>query len=333
MTRDPSPIVLRLLNLTPVLLLGVVLLLFGLQSNRFLSGEHLSGLLAQAAPLLVVATGMTFVLLTGGVDLSVGAVMFVGAALAGRLALDGHSLAFCAAVMLGVGLAGGLVNALLVTRLRLVAFVATLATLYIGRGLGRWISETRALNLPDDFNALASTTWLHVPVPVWIAGTITVAAQAVLSGTPFGRRLYAVGADREAARKAGFDTGRLLAAVYVICGGCAGLGGVLALAQLGAVSPRFGELYEFDAITAAVLGGTSLFGGRGRVLPGTVVGAVLLKTIFSGLVMAHANPYAYALITSAIIFVAVLLDSLRHRVLRGLARRVIRLEPAGQRDA
>jgi ribose transport system permease protein len=329
MRRGAWPTAARLLDLTPLVLFCGVLVLFGLQSDRFLTAENLVRILLQSAPLLVVASGMTFVLLTGGVDLSVGAVMFVGAALAGRLALDGHSIVLCLGVMIGVGLAGGLINALLVTRLRLVAFVATLATLYIGRGLGRWISETRALNLPDDFVAFGSASWLHVPAPLWIAAAVTILAQWVLSATPFGRRLYAVGIDLEAARKAGLETGRLLAAVYVIAGLCAGLGGLLALAQLGAVSPRFGELYEFDAITAAVLGGTSLFGGRGRVLPGTVVGVVLLKTIFSGLVMAQADPYVYPLITSAIIFVAVLLDSLRQRVLSTLARRVIRVEATG----
>lgn len=327
-TRTPGALVLRLLDLTPVLMLAAVLLVFGLQSDHFLSRDTLVTILVQSAPLFVVSTGMTFVLLTGGVDLSVGAIMFVGAASAGRLALAGHSPASCVGVMLAVGLACGAINAVLITRLRLVAFVATLATLYVGRGIARVISETRALNLPDDFVALGSAAWLGVPAPLWIAGAVMMLAQFVLSSTPFGRRLYAVGADSDAARTAGLDTHRLLAAVYVIAGACAGLGAVLALAQLGAVSPRFGELYEFDAITAAVLGGASLFGGRGRVLPGTALGVILLKTIFSGLVMAQADPYLYPLITAAIIFAAVLLDSLRQRVRTRLARRIIRVEAA-----
>ncbi|MSU64190.1 MAG: hypothetical protein EXS31_17670 [Pedosphaera sp.] len=135
-----------------------------------------------------------------------------------------------------------------------------------------------------------------------------------------------MGNNVEAAKKAGLRANRLLAAVYVICGACAGLGGILALSQLGAVSPKFGELYEFDAITAAVLGGTSLFGGRGKVFPGTVLGAVLLKSIFNGLVIIQADPYLYPLITSAIIFVAVLIDSLRSDLITRLSRRMIRVE-------
>ncbi len=119
---------------------------------------------------------------------------------------------------------------------------------------------------------------------------------------------------RTAAQKAGIDTVRVTAAVYVISGACAGTAGLLALSRLGAVSPRFGELYEFDAITATVLGGTSLYGGYGRVLPGAVLGALLLKTVFSALVSLQFNPYLYPLVTAAIIFAAVLVDTARTRL-------------------
>jgi ribose transport system permease protein len=304
----------RLLNFAPLALFAGVLLVFGSVSDRFLTAGNLTQVLVQSSSTAVVATGMTFVLLTAGVDLSVGAVMFVGAGIAGKMARAGQPVPGCIGVMLSVGLVGGIVYALLVTRLRLVAFIATLAMLYIGRGVGRWITETRAMNLPDSFLALGSANWLGVPAPLWLAGSVVTCAQLVLSKTPFGRQLYALGNNAEAARKAGLRTDRLLTSVYVICGACAGLGGVLALSQLGAVSPKFGELYEFDAITAAVLGGTSLFGGRGKVFPGTVLGAVLLKCLFNGLVIVRADPYLYPLITSGIIFVAVLLDSLRHRI-------------------
>lgn len=321
-TASPKPL-LRVLELAPLGLFALVLLVFGLMSERFLTADNITQILIQSTATAVVATGMTFVLLTAGVDLSVGAIMFVGAGLAGKLALAGHAWPLCVLVMIGVGLAGGALNAFLVTRLGLVAFIATLATLYIGRGTGRWITQTRAMNLPDSFLALGSAKWLAIPLPLWFAGGVVLLAQLVLSRTPFGRQLYALGNNAEAARKAGLNTSRLLAAAYVICGLCAALGGILALAQLGAVSPKFGEFYEFDAITAAVLGGTSLFGGRGRVFPGAVLGAVLLKTIFNGLVIVQADPYLYPLITSAIIFVAVLLDSQRTEFLSRLSRRRI----------
>lgn len=312
---------LRLLDAVPLALFALIVLLFGAASERFLTLENASQILAQSAPIVIVAAGMTFVLLTAGVDLSVGALMFVGAGLVGHLALSGQPVWVCALVMIAAGAAGGLANAVLVARFGLVAFVATLATLYIGRGLGRWITGTRAMNLPDTFLAFGAGELLGVPVAVWIAGAVAAASQFVLSSTPFGRQLYALGANREAARKAGLDTRRLTMAVYVISGGCAGLGGLLALSRLGAVSPRFGELYEFEAITAAVLGGTSLYGGHGRVLPGTVVGALLVRTIFSGLVTVQADPYLYPLVTAGIIFLAVLVDSARVQLAATLIRR------------
>ncbi len=317
MSARPRHWIQSLLDSAPAALFAVVLIVFGLWSDRFLTVANLTQILNQSAATAIVATGMTFVLLTAGVDLSVGAVMFVGAGLAGKMALAGQPLALCLCVMAGVGLLIGALNALLITRLKLVAFIATLATLYIGRGTGRWITQTRAINLPDAFLALGSARWLGVPLPLWIAGLVILSAHLVLSNTPFGRQIYALGNNPEAARKAGLRTHQLLAAVYVICGFCAGLGGILALAQLGAVSPKFGELYEFDAITAAVLGGTSLFGGRGRVFPGTVLGAVLLKSIFNGLVIVQADPYLYPLITSGIVFLAVLLDSARQWIRAG----------------
>jgi ribose transport system permease protein len=184
------------------------------------------------------------------------------------------------------------------------------------------------MNMPDSFLALGSSEWLGVPLPIWVAGVVIALGQLALSNTPAGRQLYAVGSNPEAARKAGLATGRLTAGAYILCGLCAGLGGALALSQLGAVSPKFGELYEFEAITAAVLGGTSLFGGRGRILPGTVLGAILLKSIFNGLVIIQADPYLFPLITSAIIFVAVLFDALRTRLTARLSRRMIRHEAA-----
>jgi ribose transport system permease protein len=305
----------RALSAAPILLFAVVVLTVGLQSDRFLTTENAARIVAQAAPTIVVAVGMTFVLLTAGVDLSVGALMFIGAGLAGHLALAGGPFVLAALLMMGVGIVGGVVNGMLVTRLGLIPFIATLATLYIGRGTGRWITETRAINLPEPFLAFGASSLLGAPTVVWVAAVVALAGQFVLSSTPFGRQLYALGENAEAARKAGLDVGRLTAAVYTISGGCAGLGGLLALSRLGAVSPRFGELYEFDAITAAVLGGTSLYGGRGRVFPGTVVGALLLTTIFSALVTLQADPYVFPLITAAIIFVAVLVDTLRARVL------------------
>jgi len=313
------------LNQAPVVLFLAVVVGFGVAAPGFLAPANLLNILLQSSSTAVIATGMTFVLLTAGVDLAVGSVMFVAAAAGGKLLLGvGLPVPAALAIMLGVGALGGFLNALLITRLGIIAFIATLGTQYVGRGLGLWITQTRAMNLPDSFTHLASVRLLAVPLPLVVFALVGTVGQWVLSGTPFGRQVYAVGQDAAAARKAGVNVRAILTAVYVLAGVCAALGGVISLAQIGSVAPTFGVNREFAAIAAAVLGGTSLFGGRGSVFPGTVLGAVLIQSIENGLVVRNADPYLYPLITSAIIFVAVLLDTARSRILVRLGRRRIR---------
>jgi ribose transport system permease protein len=314
------------LNNAPLLLFAVVLAVFGVMSPKFLTGDNLVNILLQTSATGIVATGMTFVLLTAGVDLSVGAVMFVGAAVAGKMVLAGQPLPLALMAMLGIGLVFGAINAMFIAGLRIVAFIVTLATLFVGRGFALWITETRAMNLPESFLHLGSARVVGIPLPVLIFAGVVLLASFVLARTPFGRQIYALGNSPENARKAGVRTDRLLFAVYGISGFCAALGGVISLAQLGAVSPKFGLDYEFKAIAAAVLGGTSLFGGRGRVFPGTVLGAILIQSVENGLNILNADPYLYPLISSAVIFLAVLLDSARNHLLARLSRRRIRVE-------
>jgi len=319
-----KPAVLSLLNQASLILFALVLMVFGALSPAFLQADNFVNILIQTSSTGILAVGMTFVLLTAGVDLSVGSIMFVAAAIGGKLVLGGWSFGGSLAAMLGIGLIYGALNAVFITRLAIVAFIVTLATRYFGRGLGLRITETRAMNLPDSFYELGAARVLGVPAPVLILTLVVIGAHLCLTRTPFGRQVYAVGADLEAARKAGINTGAVLFTVYVICGLCAAVAGVVALSQAPAVSPTFGNNREFLAIAAAVLGGTSLFGGRGQVFPGTALGAVLIQSVENGLVIVNADPYLYPLITSAIIFVAVLIDSTRHRLLAQLGRRRIR---------
>ncbi len=301
-----------------------VLAAFGFLSPRFLATNNFVNILIQSASTVIVATGMTFVLLTAGIDLSVGSVMFVSAAVAGKMVLTGQPLWMAALVILLAGMVCGAFNALCVTWLRIIPFIVTLATLYFGRGFGLWLTETRAMNLPESILAVGSARLAGIPFPVLMMALVVIAAHLVLTRTTFGRQIYAMGNDLDAARNAGIRTERIQFAVYVISGFCAALGGLVAIVQLGAVSPSFGNNREFAAIAAAVLGGTSLFGGRGAVLPGTLLGALLIQTIENGLVIANADPYIYPLVMSAIIFLAVLLDSLRNQQLRRSERRTIR---------
>ncbi len=328
MNPRANSLLLHGLNHVALFLFLAVLAVFSVLSPRFFTGANLANLLVQASSTAIVGIGMTFVLLTAGVDLSVGAIMFVAAAVAGKLVLGGASLPVALLAILAVGIVCGVLNAMLITRLRIIAFIATLGTLYVGRGLGLWLTQTRAMNLPDSFLALGSAKWLGVPLPLWIFAAVLAGAHLVLTRTPFGRQIYALGDNPDAAKKAGLNTRRLLASVYVISGLCAAVGGILSLAQLGAVSPTFGTNREFGAIAAAVLGGTSLFGGRGAVFPGTVLGALLIQGVENGLVILNADPYLYPLVTSSIIFVAVLADAARSSLLERLGRRRICHESA-----
>lgn len=319
--KNLSQIVLR--YAAPLMFI-VVLVVFSLLSPRFLASNNFLNILIQSASTAIVATGMTFVLLTAGIDLSVGSVMFVSAAVAGKMVLSGQPLWLACAVILVTGILFGAINAVFITRLKIIPFIVTLATLYFCRGLGLWITETRAMNLPESMLRIGAARIAGIPFPVLMLGIIVVTAHLILTRTSFGRQIYALGNDADASRKAGIQVERIKFAVYVISGLCAAIGGLVSIAQLGAVSPSFGSQREFAAIAAAVLGGTSLFGGRGAVLPGTLLGALLIQTIENGLVIVNADPYLYPLVMSAIIFLAVLLDSLRNKQLRHSQRRTIR---------
>lgn len=323
---------LLLLNNVSLILFIAVLGVFGLLSDTFLSFQNLKNILVQSSALAIVATGVTFVLLTGGVDLSVGSIMFLAVAVSGKMVFQGGGLFAGLMCALAVGLALGALNGFLISRIRMVPFIVTLAMLFVGRGLGLWYTKTRAMNMPESVTDLGSAVWLALPLPLWIMFGIVISAHLLLTRTPFGIQIYAAGQDPEAARKAGIRVRWILFRVYLMCGFCAALSGLISLTQTGAVSPSFGQQKEFSAIAAAVLGGTSLFGGRGNVLPGTLLGAVLIQTVENGLVILNVDPYVHGLITSGIIFLAVFLDAVRTGLVTEMTRRKIRpLEKQGSR--
>ncbi len=302
-----------LLSQAPLLILVALCGVFGSLSPRFSSWQNVTNILQQSSSGAIVAAGMTFVLLTGGIDLSVGSGMFLGAAVLGALLVAGVSTPLAILAALATGLACGLAHGLLITRGGMSPLIVTMSSLFILRGGGLWLTRTQAINLPESFTQWASWAPLGLPFPIWLAAAVVAVGHYALTRTPFGRRVLAVGHDAATARKAGLNVRGVQLAVYVISGLCAAIGGLTALAQLGAVSPSFGRDREFDAIAAAVLGGTSLFGGRGNVFPGAVVGAMIVVVVFNGLNLLNANPYIYPLITGSVILLAVLLDSLRRR--------------------
>jgi len=312
------------LKAVPALLFLAMLGLFGALSPAFLTLPNLQNILVQSASTGILAIGMTFVLLTAGVDLSVGSTMFVAAAVGGKLILADWTLELVLPLMCLTGVIVGSLNGFFVTVSRIVPFVVTLATLYLGRGFGLWLTETRAMNLPESFYLLGTTRWLQVPLPIWVFAAVTAISWLILQRTPYGRQIYAVGNHPENAAKAGIPVRRIIASVYALCGLCAAIAGIVALSQAPAVSPTFGQGREFMAIAAAVLGGTSLFGGRGNVFPGTVLGTLVIQTIVNGLNVLNVDPYLYPIVTGSVILLAVLTDSLRATLQIRLKRRWIR---------
>jgi len=325
MTGLRGKITLLVLQNAPIILFAVLVIVFGLMSSRFLTPVNFLNIVNQSSHIAIIAIGMTFVLLIAGIDLSVGANMYLSAAVLGVF-LAGMPPLIAFPVVAVLGLAFGAVNAFIITQLRVAAFITTLSTLFVGRGIALYFSGNKMVPFSASVKTFGRTAYLGIPSAIWVFAAVLIIALIVLKLTTFGRQIYAIGADPEAAAKAGINVKRVVFAVYCICGVCAAVGGLVSGSQVAVASSTFGFQKEFPVIAAAVLGGTSLFGGRGGVL-GTVFGAVLIQTVENGLVMINANPYVYPLVISVIIFIAVFTDSSRTAVLERLERRKIRIEP------
>ncbi|MFC4943923.1 ABC transporter permease [Pseudonocardia sp. GCM10023141] len=282
-----------------------VLVLFNLLfTANFLSGANLRTQLVQAAPICIVALGMALVIGTEGVDLSVGAVMALTAALI-PLYL-GYGAGPAVVVALLAGLLAGLFNGVLVAYVGIQPIVATLALLVAGRGLALVLAGGQLVDVRDaSFLALGSGDLFGIPVSVLVAAVLAVLAGLLVARTTFGRRLVAIGGNREASLLAGLPVRRVLVAVYAICGVLAAVAGVLATSRLGAGDPaNTGLLMELSAITAVVVGGTPLTGGRVRIL-GTVMGAILMQLVRATLIKHNLPDSSAQMIQAAIIVVAV----------------------------
>jgi ribose/xylose/arabinose/galactoside ABC-type transport system permease subunit len=288
-----------------VYLAVVALLLFNvLFTANFLTVGNFRTQLIQAAPVLIVALGMALVIGTEGVDLSVGAVMALAAAIIPLYLGAGPLLAILMALV--AGLAAGAFNGFLVAKVGIQPIVATLALLVGGRGLALVIADGQLVQLHDPaFLALGTDDLLGIPIGVLIAGLVAIAVAGLTNRTTFGRQLVAIGGNRRAATLAGLPVNRVLVGVYTICGVLAAMSGVLATSRLAASDPAdMGLLMELSAITAVVVGGTPLTGGKVRVL-GTVMGVVLMQLVRATLIKHNLPDSIAQTIQAAIIIAAV----------------------------
>ena len=306
-----------------LLLLIGIFCFFSVTQPDFFSRANIENLLTGSSILFVVSIGMTFVVLTGGIDLSVGSLLALSGIILSELFND-LGLPAPLAVLgtcLIAALLGGAVNGVLIGRLGLSFFVVTLGTLSIYRGLVNIWSDTETTYITSSFiDSIAFGKLLGIPYPIWIMVATYLVGLVVLRWTYFGRDVYAVGGNITAARLSGISVARTLIMVYAIAGLCAGIGGVIQAARLGAASPLVGEATPLDAAAAVLLGGTSFLGGVGGVT-GTAVGVLFIGTLQNGLSISGVSSFWQQVVTGVILILAIAIDRLQQTPggrLRGL---------------
>ena len=286
---------------------------FSVTQDNFLTQANVENLLTSVSILLVVSVGMTFVVLTGGIDLSVGSLLALSGLILAKLFDQAGlpaALAVVATVLIGA-LIGGAVNGVLIGRFGLSFFVVTLGTLSLYRGIVNIWSDTQTIYVTSTFvDGIGFGKFLGLATPVWIMIAVFAVAFVVLRWTFFGRDVYAVGGNADAARLSGISIPRTLIAVYAIAGLCAALGGVIQVGRLGAASPLVGESIPLDAAAAVLLGGTSFLGGVGGVM-GTAVGVLFIGTLQNGLSIAGVSSFWQQVVTGVILIVAVGIDRIQ----------------------
>jgi ribose transport system permease protein len=296
--------------LVVLILLVVLMSIFAPNFNRV---DNLLNIARSISVNAILAAGLTFVILTGGIDLSVGSIVAVSGVVAVIAAIAGVPAPLAVAIGMAVGGACGLINGLLIAYLALAPFIVTLGTMTFLRGLAYTITNGQPIVSSDlNFKELGNGYLLGIPVPVIAMIAVFVVAWFVLERTRYGRHVYAVGGNAQAARLAGVQVNRIVLSVYVIAGMCAGLAGVIFAARVISAQPTAGTGYELDAIAAVVLGGTSLVGGRGRII-GTLIGAIILGVLTTGLILLNVQFFTQLLIKGVVIILAVAIDSLKQR--------------------
>ncbi|HNP21740.1 MAG TPA: ribose ABC transporter permease [Panacibacter sp.] len=303
-------------SLIALFLLCVVI---SLLSDKFLTATNAWNVMRQISVNICISVGMTLVVLTAGIDLSVGSVLALCGAITAGLLKNGIALPsqnlYIGFTIMGAVLAGLLAGSLLgwfngwaITRFKVPPFVATLAMLTIARGLTMlWTKGFPITGLNESFAYLGTGWIIGIPLPVWISGFVVFVAVIITNKTRLGRYIYAIGGNENAATLSGINIKKIKVIVYSIAGVLAAVGGILVTSRLDAAQPNAGTGYELDSIAAVVIGGTSLSGGRGTVL-GTVLGAIIIGVLNNGLVLLNVSPFWQQVVKGFVILIAVIID-------------------------
>ena len=309
----------------------ILIIVFAFLSDTFLSGSNLLTMTRHVAYNAILALGMLLVILTGGIDLSVGSIVGLSGIVAGVM-LDGVGLSLfdlnaypsvlvVVLVALLVGTAVGWINGTLVTRLGVAPFIATLGSLYMARGAALLISNGSTFPKLQGDPALGNTGFwfigtgrpLGIPTQIWITILVAIAVWFLIAKTPFGRWLYATGGNPRAAELSGVPVKKVTTTVYMISGACAAMAGLIIASELTSAAPQAGNAFELNAIAAVVIGGASLAGGRGSV-KGTLIGAFVIGFLSDGLVLVGVSSFWQVFIKGAVIVLAVMLDQVQQRL-------------------
>lgn len=288
---------------------------FAILSPYFFTPDNLLNVSLQASITAIIAAGMTFVILTGGIDLSVGSVVALAGIVATSVIRLGipFPVALPLALLLSLlfGAFSGAFAGICITRFSITPFIVTLALMTIWRGSAFVYTEGRPIwELPESFGLLGSGRFLALPIPTIVMIVVYVVSHLALTRTRFGRYVYAVGGNIEAARLSGIRTNRVLMEVYMIAGLLSALSGVLLASRMNSGQPNAGISYELDVIAAVVVGGTSLAGGKGTIV-GTFIGAMLIAVLRNGLNLLNVSSYVQQVVVGAVILLAVMMDRMR----------------------
>lgn len=309
-------------RLLAVAALVILIVFFSIQSPNFTRPANVIGIFTSTFVNGVLALGVTFVIISGGIDLSIGTVMTLSAVMTGVF-ITNWELPIGIGVMGGIatGMLAGLVNGIIISWMRVPPFVATLGMMYVAKGLALILAELRPIYFsrtrPFKDIAMGNTagiTFLGADVPnaVWILFIAGIVGAFLLTRTILGRYTFALGSNEEATRLSGVKTNIWKTAVYTVCGTYAGLGGVLIASRLNSAQPALGQGYELDAIAAVVIGGTSLTGGEGTIM-GTIIGAFVMSVLTNGLRIMSVSQEWQIVLTGAILVLVVYIDILRRR--------------------
>ena len=292
-------------------------LIISIINPRFLSVPNILNILKQTSINSVIAAGMTFVILTGGIDLSVGSILAITGAVVATLISGGMNVFLAVIIGIIIGGAAGVLNGFIISKGKVQPFIATLATMTLLRGYTLVFTDGKPISIGTSesahiFSKIGSGYFLGIPIPVYIMIFVFALSYYILKHTPIGRYVFALGGNEEATKLSGINIDRIKLYVYGISGALAALAGIIITARLSSAQPQAGSGYELDAIAAVVLGGTSLAGGFGSVL-GTVVGALIIGILNNALNLMDVSSYYQLLAKGFVILIAVLLDRKKNK--------------------